>query len=93
MSKPMSFQQVCAKLGIPEYTEAIFHSNSHGELMHTADYYEIQKGKKKSDLKWFRPLFLICDAYAKKNWERPESWYQHMPKMMQEMAEAINRMP
>lgn len=85
----MTFRDAIKKLGIEDYGNRIFHSNSNGELTHLTDYIEMAKNMNGS-VRWFRPIFLLCVDYAEKNWRRPESCFQHMPRLMREMAQAIN---
>ena len=82
----MTYKEVFEKLGIERYSERIFHSNSHGELFHLADYGMIAEAFE--DLSWFSDWFDEVVEFAEKNWERPESIFQHIPKMLKEtMAE------
>lgn len=86
----MKFQKVCDKLGIGKYAERIFHSNSHGELFFIYDYMgflEIAE-KDESFAEWFPKWFESVVEWAEKEWQRPDSVFQHMPKLMQETLSA-----
>ena len=84
----MTFGQALAKLGIEDYGERIWNSNSHGERMHCLEYIQMAQNIK-GDAKWFRPLFEMCVKWTAENWSRPESCYQHMPQLMIDYAKAI----
>lgn len=83
----MTFKESLEKLNIADYGEAIFHSNSHGELFHCEDYVCIASVLG-DDTEWFREWFIEIVKEAKENWSRPESVYQHMPRILQENCEA-----
>jgi hypothetical protein len=85
----MSFKDALKKLGIEDYGERIFNSNSHGELMHLMDYIWMAQNADAEAVKWFRPMFVVCVKWAEENWQRPESCFQHMPRLMNEMADAL----
>jgi len=70
-------------LDIKDFEDRIYNSNSRGELFHLLDYVMIAKCFK-GDLSWFRGWFLEVVKFAEKNWERPESIFQHIPKMLEE---------
>lgn len=78
----MTFQEALKKLNIEDYAERIFNSNSHGELFHLYDYIVIAESLSDDGAQRFRPLFLEVVAYAEKNWQRPESIFQHMVKLL-----------
>lgn len=82
----MTFKQALKKLGIEDYSERIFNSNSHGELVHLADYFWMAENLK-GDITWFRPVFEIVVEFCEKNWSRPESCFQHMPKLIKDTLE------
>lgn len=84
----MTFKQALKKLNIEDYGERIFNSNSHGELIHLMDYIQMAQNIKGHG-KEFRTLFEICVEYTKENWSRPESCYQHMPRLMHDFAKAL----
>ena len=85
----MTFKQALKKLNIEDYGERIWHSNSHGELMHIWDYISMAQNIE-GDAKWFRPLFEMCVKWTAENWSRPESCYQHMPRLMSDFAKALS---
>ena len=81
-----SFGECLEILGIEEFRERIFHSNSYGELFHLADYYHIAKMvddgilEKESFSSWVKELV----QFAEKEWKRPESIFQHVPRFINE---------
>ncbi len=81
-----SFKDICTILGIPEYTEAIFSSNSHGELFHTQDYYDLAERLGDRDPAIFVKCFKHYDEIAKREWQRPQSWYQHLTNGLAQAA-------
>jgi len=75
-------------LGILDFKDRIWNSNSHGELGHLEDYIWLAKTfKGEEDL--FRILFLESVKFAEKNWKRPESIFQHMPEMIGEYIKLL----
>ena len=78
----MNFEQALKKLGIEDYSDRIFNSNSHGELLHLADYCLIAECVE--DKKSFRDWFEETVNLAEEQWERPESVFQHIPRLLQE---------
>lgn len=84
----MNFKEICTKLGIPEYSEAIFNSNSRGELFHIYDYKELAD-RLDGDPAIFVKCFKYYDAIAKATWKRPQSWYQHLPAGINLAAKAL----
>ena len=77
----MTFKEAIKKLGIEKYGERIFNSNSHGELFHLYDY--IVVAKQFDNTSWFKDWFDAVVKFAEDNWDRPESVFQHIPKMLQ----------
>ena len=77
----ITFDDVLKKLDIAEYGERIFKSNSHGELFHINDYLVLSKLE---DISWFRDWFVQVVKYAEENWDRPESVFQHIPKLLKQ---------
>lgn len=77
----MNFDEALEKLGISDYAEAVFTSNSHGELFHLNDYITVA-GALEGDLSWFRPWFEAVVKWAEENWNRPASMYQHLVKLL-----------
>ena len=82
----MTFEEVLKKLGIEKYAERIFNSNSHGELFHIYDYIAIAESFE--DLSWFPKWFDEIVKHAEKKWQRPESIFQHINKILQQQIEA-----
>ena len=85
----MKFKEVCKKLGIKKYAKRIWNSNSHGELFFIYDYYNILRicEKDKSFSELFPYYMDAIVSYAEENWERPESVFQHIPKMLKILFE------
>lgn len=81
----MEFKDALEKLGISEYGERIFNSNSHGELFHLYDYVLLAEMK---DVTWFKEWFEETVKHAEENWDRPESVFQHIPKILQQQMSA-----
>lgn len=79
----MTFKEALDILGIADYGEAIFNSNSHGELLHLYDYVHLAEILRDADVKegMFREWFLGVVKYANENWKRPESIYQYILDM------------
>ena len=80
----MTFGEALKALNIEDYGERIFNSNSRGELFHLADY--IVLAESEMDLSWFRPWFVFWVEWAEKTWTRPESVFQHLPRMLEEVV-------
>ncbi len=78
----MSFKEAIKKLNIEDYGERIFNSNSHGELFHLMDY--ILLAQSLPDVSWFREWFVSVVEQAEQTWERPESVFQHITKILLE---------
>ncbi len=76
----MNFKEATEILGIERYAERIFKSNSHGELFHLQTYFVLAKHLGKTD--WFSDWFDEVVKYAEENWERPESIFQHIDKVV-----------
>ena len=83
----MTFDDAIKKLNIEEYREQIFNSNSHGELHHLFDYIDYAE---LDDVSWFRKLFKMAVKMAEENWDRPESVYQHIPKIFHDWSDYAN---
>jgi hypothetical protein len=84
----MTFQEALKKLNIEDYADRIWNSNSHGELFFIQDYINMATSFK-GDMAWFRPLFRICVYFAEQSWKRPESCFQHMPRLMANVASTL----
>ena len=78
----MTVGEALKKLNIEDYGERIFNSNSHGELHHLFDYVIIAESLE--DVSWFRDWFIEVVSWAEKNWKRPESVFQHVPRLLEE---------
>lgn len=81
-SYPSTFKDALRILNIEDFHDRIFYSNSHGELFHCYDY--MQLARLDGDKEWFRPWFLSVVEAAQKNWERPESVFQHIVRILQD---------
>lgn len=82
----MDFKESLKFLGISEYEERIFKSNSHGELFHLTDYIWIAENVRNlcKETAWFKPWFDSVVEWANESWNRPESIYQHMSKIFKD---------
>lgn len=78
----MDFKEAIAFLEIEEYGERIFNSNSHGELFHLDDYILIAEKIPKESVPVFKRFFESVVKYAEENWDRPESVFQHILKII-----------
>ena len=76
----ITFEDALKKLGVEDYSDRIFNSNSGGELFHLSHYVMMALYLKNTE--WFRVLFVEIVEMAEKEWERPESIFQHIPKIM-----------
>lgn len=90
----LSFRELCELLGIPDLCERIFHSNSRGELFHLQDYYGFLHYILAQPDPPAARLHLVCMIrmsvrFAEENWERPNSVFQHMPKMVADYERAL----
>ena len=79
----MTFEQSLKVLNIEDFRDRIFKSNSRGELFHLTQYFRLAE-LLKDDPGWFRDWFVSVVEYAEKNWERPESLFQHIDKILVE---------
>ena len=75
--------EVLQKLGIEEYADRIFHSNSHGELFHLDDYYRLYELYKDSEafMEYFPVWFRLLVDHAEKNVSNPEAVFQHVARL------------
>ncbi len=82
----MTFDEALHVLNIVDYRERIINSHSRGELFHLAQYIHIAECMK-DDLPEFKKLFSTWFRFivedAEKNWDRPESVFQHVSKLLQ----------
>ena len=76
----ISFKDALKILNIEEYGERIFNSNSRGELFHLQGYITIAKFIKDSPtaISVFKKHFDESVEDANKNWQRPQSVFQHI---------------
>ena len=77
------FHDALKILGIEDYGERIFNSNSHGELFHLCDYVLIAESV--GHVPWFRVWFESVVAQAEEMWVRPESVFQHIGDLFSEL--------
>jgi hypothetical protein len=77
----MNFQEALKVLGIEDYAERILKSSSHGWVSHLQQYFTLAETFK-GDAKWFRPWFEEVVKFAEENWQRPESVFQHISKIL-----------
>ena len=77
----MNLQEALKILNIEDYTERIWNSNSYGELFHLNQYITLAETFKDNS-KWFRDWFESVVNFAKENWKRPESVFQHIYKIL-----------
>jgi len=82
MKKNMSFKDALKRLGLSKYGDRIFKSNSHGELFHIMDYILLAKHLKDNEIPEFTKWFDDLISHAEKTWNRPESVFQHIPRLM-----------
>jgi len=78
----MTFNEALKKLNIEDFEDRIYHSNSHRELFHIYDYFQL--ATLSDDMTWFRPVFLQIVEQAEKHWNRPESVFQHILEILQD---------
>jgi len=85
----MNFHEAIEMLGIEKYRHKILTSNSHGELFHLQQYVEIAEAFKddKRFLLSFPKWFDAVVKAAEEKWERPQSVYQHILKILRENLE------
>lgn len=81
----MDFKESLSILGIEEYTERIFNSNSKSELMHLQQYFILAEIIGETD--WFAKWFKEVVKFAEAEWERPESVFQHIHKLLAEQVD------
>lgn len=78
----MTLNEALKSLGIEEYKERIINSNSRGEFFHLLDYFLLAEHF--SDKKLFSEMFKEIVKSAEQQWERPESVFQHIPRILEE---------
>lgn len=79
----MNFNEALKILGIKDYAERIFNSNSQGELFHLQQYFQLAE-LLKQDASWFREWFEETVKEAGKNCHHPESIFQHISRILSE---------
>ena len=82
MSKIETFGEAVRVLNIEDYSDRIINSNSRGELFHCVDYIMIANAI--SNPETFKAWFDQVVQSAEKHWERPESVFQHIPRLLEE---------
>ncbi len=89
----MSFQESLKILGLESYESRIVNSNSHGELFNIADYVWLADSAKKVNdpmyVEFLKIVIKCCIEFCEKNWSRPESMWQHMPRLIDETIKAM----
>lgn len=80
----ITFEDALKRLGIEKYKDRIWHSNSHGELFHLADYFWFNEITTDNLIPLFTKSFEMFVEHADKTWERPDSVFQHMPRMFKD---------
>ena len=80
MDNQFSFRNSLKLLNIEDYLERIVNSNSHGGLTHLVDYMFIAAACENPSE--FREEFEGIVKTAEKTWKRPESVFQHIPKLL-----------
>ena len=83
----ITFKQALEILGIEKYSQRIIDSNSRGELFHLTQYMNLATILGKGD--WFVEWFESVVKFAEKNWERPESVFQHIEKVFQQHIKEV----
>lgn len=76
----MNLEEALKILGIEKYAERILESNSHGELFHLGLYFSLADALGETD--WFADWFGDLVKWAEDNWERPESIFQHVDRIL-----------
>ncbi len=82
--KVETFGEALKVLDIEEYSERIFNSNSRGELFHLIDYIDLANAFQAGDPETFKPWFEQVVKSAEEQWERPESVFQHIIKILEQ---------
>ncbi|WP_044403385.1 hypothetical protein [Lacinutrix sp. Hel_I_90] len=76
----MELKEALIILGIEEFSDRIINSNSQGELFHLVQYFVIAEALGETD--WFANWFKEIVTFAEAEWERPESVFQHIHKLL-----------
>jgi len=95
----MNLDEALKFLNIEEFYKDIYHSSSTGELFHLYDYIVIAERLERIAIregidpmehgKWFGWFFRMIVDWAKENWNRPQSIYQHMITMLEDYLEYL----
>ena len=85
----MTFREALQALGIEDYGDRILNSNSHGEMFHCMDYFQMAENVG-DDADVFREWFVQVVEMAEEKWKRPESVFQHIPRLL---AESLKESP
>ena len=80
----ITFYDALKKLKIEKYCDRILKSNSKGELIHTQYYFMLSDHIDSRDVSEFSKWFDKMVEFAEKNWKRPESVFQHVPRLLYE---------
>ena len=91
----MTLQDALKVLGIEEYAQRILNSSSRGELFHIEQYFTLAKAFKsinvtESNVKDFAKWFRYIVEWAEENWDRPESIFQHITRVLIEHGSSEN---
>lgn len=80
----MTFKKSLKILNIQDYEQRIFNSNSHGELLHIAQYIFLAEivGNETHFRVWFEAIV----KEAEKSWDRPESVFQHVAEILRDQT-------
>ena len=83
-----NFKKALQILGIEEYQTAIETSNSKGEMFHLEQYFSLAELAEQNEgfAAYFKVWFENAVTWAKDNWERPESVYQHIGALLLETS-------
>lgn len=82
----MNLKEALKILNIEDYEQRIVQSNSHGELFHLDQYFQLAEIFKDSKTN-FREWFVYTVNFAEQNWKRPESIFQHILKALYKQLE------
>jgi len=79
-----TFGEATKFLNIQKYEDRIMNSSSTGELFFIVDYINLANHWKRNNFNVVEFSKLIDDIvkHAEDTWKRPESVFQHMPKMI-----------
>jgi len=82
----MKFLEALKKLDIQQYADRIYNSNSRGELFHLMDYFFMAEHIKDGMAPTFKEWFDNIVKEAEETWDRPESVFQHIPRILAEQG-------